>query len=86
MIIKFILLGSICITTPNQEIKCTQYIRDSLSDASECQSKAKSIGLAVKDKMLKLGGSMEQYSVQCIAIDSNGYNVDHSFNISYNIS
>lgn len=86
MIIKFILLGSICISTPNQEIKCGQYIRDSLSDASECQSKAKSIGLAVKDKMLKLGGSMDQYSVQCIAIDSNGYNVDHSFNISYNIS
>ena len=28
---------------------------------------------------------MVEYKAHCIAIDSEGYNVDHSFKISYNI-
>ena len=28
---------------------------------------------------------MDDYRVHCIAIDKDGYNVDHSFKISYNI-
>ena len=84
MIIKFILLTSFCFNI-NNEIKCGQYLRDNLSDASECQSMADAIGKAQKRKMLKREGNLVEYRAQCIAIDSNGYNVDHSFKISYNI-
>ena len=85
MILKFILLGSVCLNTPDMGIKCTQYIVDDLIDGSRCRSKAKHIGMTMKDKMLKLGGSIVEYKVHCIAVDKKGYNVDHSFKISYNI-
>ena len=84
MIIKFILLTSFCFDI-NNEIKCGQYLRDNLSDASECQLMANAIGKAQKRKMLKKEGNLVEYGAHCIAIDSKGYNVDHSFKISYNI-
>tara|TARA_B100000287_G_scaffold255583_2_gene240265 strand:- start:300 stop:557 length:258 start_codon:yes stop_codon:yes gene_type:complete len=84
MILKFILLTSFCFNI-NNEIKCGQYLRDNLSDASECELMADAIGKAQKRKMLKREGNLVEYRAQCIAIDSNGYNVDHSFKISYNI-
>jgi len=40
----------------------------------------------MKRQIEEIGGSMADYNVHCIAIDSQGYNVDHSFKISYNIS
>ena len=46
---------------------------------------ANAIGKAQKRKMLKKEGSLVEYKAHCIAIDSEGYNVDHSFKISYNI-
>jgi len=85
MIIKFILLTSFCFNI-NNEIKCGEYLRNNLSDASECKLMADAIGKAQKHKMLKTEGNLVDYKAQCIAIDSNGYNVDHSFKISYNIS
>ena len=84
MIIKFILLTSFCFNI-NNDIKCGQYLRDNLSDASECQSMADAIGKAQKRKMLKKEGDLVEYRANCIAIDSQGYNIDHSFKISYNI-
>ena len=84
MIIKFILLTSFCFNI-NDVTKCGQYLRDNLSNASECQLMADAIGKAQKRKMLKKEGNLIEYKAQCIAIDSNGYNIDHSFKISYNI-
>ena len=84
MILKFILLTSFCFNI-NNEIECGQYLRDNLSNASECEFMADTIGKAQKRKMLKREGNLVEYRAQCIAIDSNGYNVDHSFKISYNI-
>ena len=47
---------------------------------------ANAIGKAQKRKMLKKEGSLVEYRAHCIAIDLKGYNIDHSFKISYNIS
>ena len=85
MIIKFILLTSFCLTYPNGETKCGQYIRDNLSDATKCRSMAKAIGTAKKRQIEELGGSMASYSVFCYAIDSEGLVIDQTFEISYNI-
>jgi len=85
MLIKFILLTSFCLTYPNGETKCGQYLRDNLTDASECRSMAKAIGTAQKRKIEGLGGSMASYGVFCYAIDSQGMDIDQSFEISYNI-
>jgi hypothetical protein len=41
--------------------------------------------MTVKDRIEKKEGSMEHYEAHCIAIDPEGYNIDHSFKISYNI-
>ena len=84
MIIKFILLTSFCFNIDN-EIKCGQYLRDNLSDASECKLMANAIGKAQKRKISKRGGNLVEYRAHCIGIDSKGYNVDHSFKISYTI-
>tara|TARA_Y100001937_G_scaffold60641_1_gene83005 strand:- start:181 stop:438 length:258 start_codon:yes stop_codon:yes gene_type:complete len=84
MIIKFILLTNFCFNI-NNEIKCGEYLRDNLSNAQECKSMANAIGKAQKRKMLKKEGSLVEYGAHCIAIDSEGYNIDHSFKISYNI-
>ena len=86
MILKYILLGSVCLNTPNMGINCTQYIVDGLSDGPGCRSKAKHIGMTMKRQIEEIRGSMAYYNVHCIAIDNQGYNVDHSFKISYNIS
>tara|TARA_R100000541_G_scaffold18342_2_gene28122 strand:- start:180 stop:440 length:261 start_codon:yes stop_codon:yes gene_type:complete len=85
MIYKFILLTSFCLTYPSGETKCGQYLREDLSDATECRSMAKAIGTAQKRKIEKLGGSMASYDVFCYAIDNQGMAVDQSFEISYNI-
>ena len=82
---KFILLTSFCLTYPNGETKCGQYLRDDLSDASECRSMARAIGKAQKRKIEELGGSMASYNVFCYAIDSEGLDIDQTFEISYNI-
>ena len=84
MIIKFILLTSFCFNVEN-EIKCGQYLRDNLSDASECKYMADAIGKAQKMRIKEIGGSLAEYRAQCIAINKDGYDIDHSFNISYTI-
>mgnify|MGYP003646151085 FL=1 len=83
--IKFILLTSFCLTSPNGETNCGQYLRDNLSDATECRSMAKAIGTAQKRKIEGLGGSMASYNIFCYAIDSEGLDIDQTFEISYNI-
>jgi|TARA_A100000172_G_C3028980_1_gene105922 hypothetical protein len=85
MIIKFILLGSMCWNFHDVGTQCTQYLVDNLSDATICREKAISVGRSNRDKIEELGGFMDHYRVHCMAIDSEGYNVDHSFEISYNI-
>lgn len=86
MILKYILLYSICLNMPNGTTKCTQNIVDNLSDGPGCRSKAKYIGMTMKRQIKEIKGSMDDYRVHCIAIDNQGYNIDHSFKISYNIS
>jgi len=86
MILKYILLYSMCLNMPNGTTKCGQYLVDNLSDGTGCRSKAKHIGMTMKRQIKEIGGSMEDYRVHCIAIDNQGYNVDHSFKITYNIS
>jgi hypothetical protein len=49
------------------------------------EKKLLSVGRSHKVKIEELGGFMDYYKVHCIAIDPEGYNVDHSFKISYNI-
>jgi len=84
MIIKFILLTTFCFNI-NDESKCGQYLRDNLSDASECISMANAMGKVQKRRIKELGGSMAEYRAQCIAINKDGYDIDHSFKISYTI-
>ena len=84
MIIKFILLATFCFNI-NNESKCGQYLRDNLSDASECISMANAMGKAQKKRIKEIGGSLAEYRAQCIAINKDGYDIDHSFNISYTI-
>ena len=83
--IKFILIYTFCLTYPNNETKCNQYLIRDLSDATKCRSIAKSIGTAQKGKIEALGGSMASYDVSCLAIDSQGLVIDQTFKISYNI-
>ena len=83
--IKFILLTSFCLTYLNGETSCSQYLRNDLSDAQECRSMARAIGTAQKRKIEALGGSMASYEVSCLAIDSEGLDIDQTFKISYNI-
>ena len=85
MILKFILLSSFCFNI-NNEIECGQYIRDNLSDRQTCINMANAIGRAQKSKMVGREGSLVQYDAHCIAINQEGYDVDHSFKISYTIS
>ena len=84
MVIKFILLSMFCFDM-NNEVKCGEYMRDNLTDATECLFMADAIGRAQKQKMEEIEGDLVEYKAQCIAIDSKGYNIDHSFKISYNI-
>tara|TARA_R100001509_G_scaffold7186_2_gene4164 strand:- start:1821 stop:2081 length:261 start_codon:yes stop_codon:yes gene_type:complete len=85
MILKFILLGSMCWNFHDVGTQCTQYLVDNLSDGSKCRQEALEVGRTKKNKIEELGGFMDYYQVHCIAIDSEGYNVDESFKISYNI-
>lgn len=84
MILKFIILATVCWTMDGVE-RCGQQLRFDLSDASECKRLAYDSGKAFKEGIVKIGGSMTEYRVHCIAIDNEGYNVDGSFKISYNI-
>jgi hypothetical protein len=84
MILKFILLGSMCYTIEINHI-CREFIKDPLLSDSQCSSAADDIGRASRDKIEEIGGSLLYYEVHCIAIDKQGYNVDHSFKVSYNI-
>jgi len=84
MILKFILLGSMCYNIEINNI-CREFIKNPLLSESHCRSAAYGIGMTSKDKIEEIGGSLLYYEVQCIAIDKQGYNVDHSFKISYNI-
>jgi hypothetical protein len=85
MILKFILLGSMCWNFQDVGTQCTQFIVDDLKNASICKEKAIETGRSNKLKIEELGGFMDDYRVHCMAIDTEGYNVDHSFEISYNI-
>jgi hypothetical protein len=84
MVLKYILLASVCWTL-NNDTKCNQRIKFNLSDASACTELADRSGKSFKGRIEELGGSMTEYRVHCIAIDSQGYNVDESFKISYTI-
>jgi hypothetical protein len=72
MILKFILLGSVCLSTPDTGTKCTQYMVDDLIYGPGCRSKARQIGIRMKDQIEEIGGSMASYDVHCIAIDNEG--------------
>ena len=85
MIIKFILLGTICWNFQDVGTQCSQYMDMNVPDAATCKERALMTGRKHKAEIEELGGFMDEYRVQCMAIDSEGYNVDHSFNISYNI-
>jgi hypothetical protein len=85
MIIKFILLTTICWNFSDVGTQCTQYLDMEIKNAEKCREEATAIGKSYKKKIIELGGSMEEYRAQCMAIDKDGYNVDHSFNISYTI-
>ncbi len=85
MILKYILLTTICWSFPDSGTQCSQYMDLNVKNAVLCEKKANAMGKSYKEKILKLGGSMEEYRAQCMAIDKDGYNVDHSFNISYTI-
>jgi|TARA_R100001126_G_C4876596_1_gene176334 hypothetical protein len=85
MILKFILLGTICWNFPDVGTQCSQYMDMNVSDATTCREMAIEIGKKHKAKVEELGGFLDEYRVQCMAIDSEGYNVDESFDISYNI-
>ncbi len=85
MIVKFILLTTICWNFSDSGTQCTQYLDMNIGDATQCREEANEIGNSYKQKIIELGGSMELYQAQCMAIDEEGYNVDHSFNISYTI-
>ena len=85
MILKFILLGNMCWNFADVGTQYTQFIVDDIKNASICREKAVSIGRTNKSKIEELGGFLDDYRVHCMAIDSEGYNVDHSFEISYNI-
>jgi len=85
MILKFILMGSFCFMI-NGETKCSQYIKEPYKDGPECEEKATLIGKALKAQIAKNEGVLTEYSAHCMAISENGYDVDYSFQISYNIS
>mgnify|MGYP001167928337 FL=1 len=85
MILKFILLGSFCWNFHDTGTQCTQYLIDNLPDGLTCKNKALEVGRTNKAKIEELGGIMDLYEVHCMAIEQEGYNVDESFQISYNI-
>jgi hypothetical protein len=85
MILKFILLGSMCWNFHDVGTQCSQYLVDNIKSATKCREKAIEVGRSYKSKIEELGGFMDDYRVHCMAIDEEGYNVDHSFEISYNI-
>lgn len=66
--------------------RCHEYMLNDLKSGPECAVTANLKGMSLKSKIAKLGGSMTDYKAKCIAIDSKGWNVDYSFDISYNIS
>lgn len=85
MILKFILIGSICWNFIDSGTQCTQFLQDDLVNAQRCEVLANNVGKATKSKILKLEGSMELYEATCIAINESGVDIDQTFEISYNI-
>ena len=85
MLLKFILIGSICWNFTDSGTQCTQFLQDNLINAQRCETLANSVGKATKSKILKLEGSMERYEATCIAINESGIDIDQTFEISYNI-
>ena len=65
---------------------CPQYVQNPVKSGSECARIAGLKGMSIKSKIEEIGGSMTHYEAQCIAVDQEGWNVDYTFNISYNIS
>ena len=65
---------------------CPQYVQNPVKSGSDCAELAGLKGMSIKSAIEELGGSMTHYEAQCIAIDQEGWNVDYTFNISYNIS
>ena len=49
MILKFILLSMFCFNI-NGEVKCGEYMRNNLTDATECKYMANAIGKSPKTK------------------------------------
>jgi len=84
--LKFILLTTICWNFSDVGTQCTQYLDMDIKNAEKCREEANAIGNSYKQKITELGGSMELYQAQCMAIDEQGYNIDYSFDISYTIS
>ncbi len=74
-----------CWNFPDVGTQCTQYLINDIKDSTICRDIALERGRTSKDKIVELGGFMDHYSAHCMAIDSEGYNVDQSFEISYNI-
>ena len=85
MIIKYILLVTICYQMPNITEKCIQQVKNPVSDQQGCIAIANHSGKAFKQRVEALSGSVTSYEAFCYAIDNQGYSVDHSFKISYNI-
>lgn len=65
---------------------CPQYVQNPVKSGSDCAELAGLKGMSIKSAIEELGGSMTHYEAQCIAVDQEGWNVDYTFNISYNIS
>ncbi len=73
MIIKFILLGSMCWNFQDVGTQCTQYLVDNLSDATICREKAIEVGRSNKLKIRRIKGALWMI-IGCIvwSIDSEG--------------
>ena len=85
VIVKFILLGSLCYIYPNLVEECRQVYKEPLINATECRLTANRIGKTMKTKIEASGGSMTHYEANCLAIDKQGLDIDQTFKISYNI-
>ena len=86
MILKFILLTTVCLSTPEKGVECNQYIKDHISDAENCETLATALGKAYKSRISEVeGGYLYEYKAQCLAIGPDGLDIDQTFNISYTI-
>jgi len=84
MILKYILMGTVCWTLNGDE-KCAQAINLNVSDLNKCKHISDMSGRSFKERIAKLGGSMTFLEGHCMAIDNDGWNIDESLKISYTI-